>query len=569
MARQSKRFLVTPSGFDDIGAVLDDMGEGFEHEEVDWDDLRHFKSLQGCEVLFINCASESGDDDYAREIASVIRKFVERGGSLYCSCWAISIVEASFRGLFKHYGDYSGTVRAHVLDPGLQELLGKKIDLTLTGWWPTRPSSKFDGRTLLEGDLDDDFNDDDELNDDEWDHDDEPRNLKAGPIPLLTTFQVGAGHVIYTAFHNEEQTSEDEKKLLRYLVLRPILAKAAAGAAQMARAQQCVPGKEIIATIDRNKRSAPYIYQATGGEGLMYVLHWTEAGKLRLTVNDPNGKIVHRAEGDRPPLRYEMAAAGPGNWSCHIEAVSVAHDNFPYVLTLATRTRTPGQPVTPKSPQPAQPKAAPQTGGQETLWPCYILIDCSKLASDVAPKIGQGIGIFLRDLRAISTSGITPAVSFVECREGNSTIGPVRRLAELSPLSLSCMGELKLEPLLNRLISAIESSPSQTRGKPFVVVVLATEPRDNFQSAANRLRQMAVQGRVNVMVVGVDSGVSDATLTRVATIPLRVIQPHGDGTTQCFDWLGQVAATMMAALTQSGSATVNLPPLPAGVKWLR
>lgn len=320
---------------------------------------------------------------------------------------------------------------------------------------------------------------------------------------------------------------------------------------------------EQIATIKQGQVSTDYGYNLKTVATLMFILSWQGSGELGLEIQQPAGAIYKNLQNKETPIKLEISNAQPGLWKCRVRGVRVPGSDFPYVLTVVER-----KPGVATSPAPAKPAA--QTSSPEALWPCYLLIDCSKLAADVAPKIGQGIGIFLRSLRAVSVPGITPTVSFLECREGNAVINPLARLADLAPLTLSCIGEPKLVLLLNGLINILEKNSTQARGKPLVVIVLAAEPRDNFQPAADRLRQMAVQGKINVMAVGVDNGVLDATLTRLATIPLRVTDPHGNGAMQCFDWLSRVVGVMMTSLNQSGGgAAINLPPLPPEVKWLR
>lgn len=527
MDSKSRSFIVAPSGYDNMSAVLHGMGRGFEHTIITWNDLHNFNSLVGCEVLFINCASEA--QSQANQIAPVVNKFVEQGGSLYASDYAGAILQNAFPGVLQF--DQQGQtcqVDANVKDPGLQEIIGKKIPIhfDLGGWWRilnTDPSV----RVYVDG------------------------GSPLNKIPIVVGFSHGRGHVIYTSFHNHAQVSEAEQRLLRFLVLRPILAQAAATVTKTVQSQLCLPGKEIIAAIDRNQPSTLYVYQAKGGESLLYVLHWTGTGKLRLTINNPAGQAVHRLEGEKPPLQYELPAVSVGNWSCQVEALNVPYNNFPYVLTLATRAQSKVQPV------------------QETLWACYLLIDCSRSTSDLAPKIGQGISGFLRSLRGISAPGIVPAVSFGECRQSSSSISPLQRLSELSPLNLSCSGELMLEPSLTNLINVIENPAVQVRGKSLVVIVLTAEPCDKFQMAGDRLKQLAAQGRANIIAVGMNNRVSDSTLKRLATIPLRVSNSHSEGTTQCFDWIGRLSEAMLQSLSQSGEGkAISLPPLPSPIQFL-
>lgn len=513
--KEKSRFLVTPRGFDDIGAVLSEMGDAFACVEIDWDMLEKPGSLDGCEVLFINCACESLV--YAERIAPSIQEFVKNGGSLYCSDWAGAVLKAAFPNVFD-FGQ-SGTkceLECSVVDEGLRELIGQTIGIhfDLSSWWRI---------TKARGDF---------------------RCFVVGPnkMPVVAGFVYGRGNVIYTSFHNEAQLSEKEKKLLRYLVLRPILAKVAGSAAQFAKDALCTPGREILATIDRSQPSVPYVYNASGSERLLYVLSWLGTGQLRMVVTDPSGKIRHDSR-VVSPIQFE-ALGTPGKWTCVIEASSIPHDNFPYVLTMATRKQAAGQsvpavPVRSQAPKP-QSSVAPST----TFLTCYVLIDCSRWASDVGPAIGQGVSIFIRGLSKLPVTNVIPVLSIVEIRAGVVTVQAPKKISELGQINLSCKGDTVLKPALTGLLSALATTNAQYAGNTLVVILLAANPSDEFHVEAQQIKKLAALGKINVVAVGLGSQVSDSTLSSLSTIPLRIMDPSGQNCIASFEWLVKVAASM-------------------------
>jgi hypothetical protein len=91
----SPRFLVSPWGFDNIGAVLAKMGKGFEHEQIGWAKIKSATSLRGGDVLFVNCAMRFAFG-YGKRVAPALRDFVAEGGVLYASDWAVAGVNAAF-----------------------------------------------------------------------------------------------------------------------------------------------------------------------------------------------------------------------------------------------------------------------------------------------------------------------------------------------------------------------------------------------------------------------------------------------------------------------------------------
>jgi hypothetical protein len=368
------KFLVSPKQFDDIGAVLRGLGEGFEHQTVDWDDIKRPGKLESAQVLFLNCAGIPSRDPFVRDTAPTIRRFVEQGGTVYASDWAVTTIQTAFPGIleFDKRGR-SGEMHCTVRDRGLQEMIGRQVDVRFnTSWWrviKVDPSV----RVFVTGT--DEYADEDDL--DALLLDDEDDDFSArGKLPIVWTFSCGKGHVLYTSFHNEAQTSEKEKALLRFLVLRPILSKVAAATEQSLRSQRVAPGKEIIGTVGRRAPAGPFVYEARGGESLLYFLNWTGDGALRLVVRDPSGRVALERERDQPPLGCEVSGAAAGRWTCEVQPLRVPYDNFPFVLTLASSSAAamkfspppaPKQPPAPKGPPPA--KRPPQRAAPASCAP--------------------------------------------------------------------------------------------------------------------------------------------------------------------------------------------------------
>lgn len=309
-----QRFLVSPWGFDNIGDVLKKMGQGFEHEKIGWGQVKSLEAICGGDVLFVNCAFRFLIG-YGRRAAPALRSFVERGGVLYASDWAVAGVQAAFPEMVEYdmNGD-KGTMPCNVVDRGLQEIVGKNLDIHFdTSWWRmTKVNSAV--RVYVDAAVD------------------------KGPeqrLPIVIGFKHGDGHVLCTAFHNKAQVSEQESRLLRFLILQPVLARAAAATAQAIQEQHCELGKEIFATVDRDQPSQPFVLNADAGSGLLYYVNWSGIGTLRLTVRDPAGNVHFERETDRPPLGCEVSRAMAGRWTCQVSGDKAPYDNFPFVLTVA------------------------------------------------------------------------------------------------------------------------------------------------------------------------------------------------------------------------------------------
>jgi hypothetical protein len=241
---------------------------------------------------------------------------VAGGGALYCSDYAADYVAAAFPGVVKFGGKKgsAGQLTARVVDVGLQAALGQSLPLHFDmGGWMTIDSSK-QAELYLEG---------------------------PDGRPLLVTFKHEKGEVTYTCFHNRAQAGEQIDKLMRFLVLKPLLARAKASI------EQFVVGKSLgtvenVGIVSPGKTSPDFFFDARGEEDLRFLLNWVGQAELSLTVMRPDGRPEREARALAPPLEIEVPRAAAGRWRYRVQGVNVPERNFPFVLLAgpATQVRT-------------------------------------------------------------------------------------------------------------------------------------------------------------------------------------------------------------------------------------
>ncbi|HDM43282.1 MAG TPA: carboxypeptidase regulatory-like domain-containing protein [Firmicutes bacterium] len=200
------KVAVVPGIFDDIGAILTDMGIGFttiyDSDLVDWDIVNSFY------VIFLNCGS---DTSYAEneDVQENLRNFVKGGGSIYASDWEYLYIEYTWPDAIDFYGNdlsdpYIGSeqhVDADILDSELSDYMGKSVVEIYynLGSWIVIDAVGEGTTTHIQGDIETD----------------------EGPMedkPLLVSFADEDGSVVYTTFHNETQLTEDAENILKYFV---------------------------------------------------------------------------------------------------------------------------------------------------------------------------------------------------------------------------------------------------------------------------------------------------------------------------------------------------------------
>ena len=208
--------------------------------------LTNLDALKKFDIVFIDCATAAAKgqidvrDDVA--IAKTLHDYVMQGGSLYASDWAFLFLALAFPDRFLF--DLNGTpgqpanpfdttallgyapqeVTANVTDKGLATFLGKStvnvsfpLDRTthlITLHWGLMADAPAGVNVLLAGDAQ------------MCAPNDRKCKSAAGTamnIPLAVQFHaapagVRGGNVVYTSFHNVEQSTNDVEQILKYLI---------------------------------------------------------------------------------------------------------------------------------------------------------------------------------------------------------------------------------------------------------------------------------------------------------------------------------------------------------------
>lgn len=333
---------VTPERpvYDDVGRLLDSLGSGYAYRPIPLDDLLEADRIGQFDVIFLTCSgytetwlgAKSDGTLRGNEVYSVnpdtlerakqsLRKFVSDGGTLYASDLHLLTIAACFPEFFERSLDGRGAsqkVDAEVKDDSLQKLLGERIELTfdMPSWRP----AAFSGEglaVLLEGEF-------------------KTIEGEAKRAPLLVRFPHGQGSVIFTSFHNEKQTSDKEKELLKFLVFSTVTAAVDAEVERtLARGGFSRTKKDLFST---SPSAAPIgqTYENTSVGDLQFVLAFADQGaELELEVEGPDG--VARRERSRKTLTIDVPAAATGSWRYEIRPLSVPSDNFPFTISVGRK----------------------------------------------------------------------------------------------------------------------------------------------------------------------------------------------------------------------------------------
>jgi len=336
------RLAVVPemAEFDDVGRLLDTLGEAYVYRRVGFDDLLERDRLERFDIVFLTCSGmpdnwlgeASGGqlrggnlrgpnvETFARA-KTALRAFVSGGGTLYASDLHFGVVAECFPEFVDDSLRSRGiaqTVEAKVVDPGLREQIGDAIELNFDqeGW----AAAAFSGpgmTTYLEGTF-------------------ATTDGVQKKSPLLVKFPLGQGNVVFTSFHNEKQNSEKERQLLKYLVFSAVTAGVDAEAGrQMARGGFSATKKNLFSA-SREAESVSQTYENKTVTDLQFVLAFPEQGAtLELAVTGPDG-TTERKQGSAT-ITIDIPGATAGTWTYAIKAIKVPSANFPFTITVGQK----------------------------------------------------------------------------------------------------------------------------------------------------------------------------------------------------------------------------------------
>ena len=335
----SLNIAVTQPEFDDMGSLLTSLGSGYKYSTLDLDMLLDEEQMGKIDVLFLTCGGVKstwvdkviGDTDRGQRSVTVkeeiysramenLRKFVDRGGTLYASDQRYLFVKDAFPDMARseHESGAQQTVDAEVVDAGLRELVGERIQLPFDkpSWYPA--AFRNDNVTvLMKGDF-------------------KGMDGRNSNSPLLVRFKHGEGVVIFTSFHNEKVNGDVAVKLLKYLVFATMLAKTEEKTAEIVSSGGLVAKGKSLLSASSAEPSVTQIYKCTKASVLRFVLGFEERGaKLKLTVESPNGQ--KQVKEGTSTFQIDIPEAAVGNWKYTITAVKMPYDNFPYTLTIGSK----------------------------------------------------------------------------------------------------------------------------------------------------------------------------------------------------------------------------------------
>lgn len=195
------RIGVSPVGCDDAGAILQSLG--LKYTKLKNNAFRKKGLNKRFDLLFINCLCDftqifgEGSRCSPKKNAAALKEFVQAGGVLYVSDYAFGNVSRIFPGRIEFAGKKgpAGKKSVTILTEEIQKLAGKKTATAEFGPGYVVVKSISQECTL---------------------------HMTLGNEPVLVSFPEGAGHVVYTSFHNAANIDPKIAEIVGYIIMQTI-----------------------------------------------------------------------------------------------------------------------------------------------------------------------------------------------------------------------------------------------------------------------------------------------------------------------------------------------------------
>jgi hypothetical protein len=351
--------------WDEIGILLNSLGEGYRrYDLIEEKDLQDLAKLKNYDVVFCCCSAVEPDE----KAAEALRAYVSEGGTLYASDWRYGLVARAFPEMKpapeRPVGPgqtitgpdgvarpivlpstlasdgvivtNKGMVGAEVLDEGLRAALessaillnfempywkqaafkGYKVNVLLRTRSQLYKLSGFDGASGDRGGGV--LRKSQELASD-----------KEAEIPLLVKFSIGKGTVIFTSYHHGKTNSDNEQRLLKYLIYKLVTSNVETTIEDVLEKNQFSPVKANLFSASKDSPAFTKSYHNPEAGRLRFDVLFEEAGaELKLEVRSPAGK-KQETQGSKSVF-IEVPDAEPGDWTYTVTALSVPYENFAF-----------------------------------------------------------------------------------------------------------------------------------------------------------------------------------------------------------------------------------------------
>lgn len=214
---------------------------------------------------------------------------------------------------------------------------------------------------------------------------------------------------------------------------------------------------------------------------------------------------------------------------------------------------------------------------QSRRLPIYLLLDVSgSMAGAPIQAVNQGVSLLYNELMNDPSAIETAYIAVITFESQARMVNGLTELTKWRPPTLVAGGGTSLGAALQLLGDSLDrdlvpnSADRKGDYKPLVFLLTDGEPTDDWERAADGVKNRTKSKVATIIALGCGSGVNEATLKRITEIVLRMDQVTPDKLNQFFKWVSQsvTSASQSAQQAGAGQAQVILTKPPEGIKLL-
>ena len=206
--------------------------------------------------------------------------------------------------------------------------------------------------------------------------------------------------------------------------------------------------------------------------------------------------------------------------------------------------------------------------------PIYLLIGTSSsMAGAPIQAVSQGVSLLCNDLMNDASAIETVHLAVITFDTQARLVTPLTEITQFSPPTLHAGGEAHAMGAALRLLNELldrdirPDMPGQ-KGDYKTLVFLMTDspPTDDWESAAEAIKNRATQKAATIIALGCGGGVDQSILQRITEVVLMMDTLTPDQISQFFQWVSQSVNVASKMPGDEEDAEIPLPVLPPHLK---
>lgn len=203
--------------------------------------------------------------------------------------------------------------------------------------------------------------------------------------------------------------------------------------------------------------------------------------------------------------------------------------------------------------------------------PVYLLLDCSgSMFGEPIEAVRQGVKALVADLKGDPQALETAYLSVITFNSTAQQVGPLTELMTFQEPNIEADGSTALGAALNLLDQCIDKEVNKSSAtqkgdwKPMIFLMTDGEPTDNWENAADKLKQRKV---ANIIACAAGAGANSAMLKRLTDVVVELNSIQPEAMKEFFIWVSNSIKTTSQSIAQvAAGAPINLPPPPPQIQ---